>query len=208
MRPRRAARVASRRTARAAVRRRAARGRAASRPRRPRRPARLAISSYEYPWNSRSSSALALSRRNRAPSARVSSSSETPHHYAPAIAITSCSASRSCVASTRPRRRRRLVSVVADVLRDLEEPCQLVLGNDPATETALCVEECRLQRVLGFLTRAEPTQAETEDPRRVPLVELGGRVTGRRLGEAVLTPTHFGTVLWLLQEGVPWAPAA
>ena len=64
-----------------------------------------------------------------------------------------------------PAPARGLMAVVADVLRNLEKPGQLVFGNDPATETALRVEERRLDRVLCLLTRAEPGQAEAEDPR-------------------------------------------
>src|SRR6266487_2213872 len=75
------------------------------------------------------------------------------------------------------------MAVVTDVLRDLEEPRELVVGNDTAPETALRIEERRLHRVLRFLARAKPAQAEAEDPRRVPLIEQAGRVSGRDLGE-------------------------
>src|SRR6476660_1440333 len=75
------------------------------------------------------------------------------------------------------------MSVVTDVLCNLEEPRELVLGNDPAAETALRIEKRRLDRVLCLLTRAESAQAKAEDPRRVPLVELASRVSRRDLGE-------------------------
>src|SRR5213593_579858 len=100
------------------------------------------------------------------------------------------------------------MAVVTDVLRDLEEPGELVVGNDAAPEAALRVEERRLHRVLGFLARAEPAQAEAEDPRRVPLVEQAGRVSRRGVGEGSAQAHSLWNGKELLARGVPWAPAA
>src|SRR5213593_1004282 len=93
------------------------------------------------------------------------------------------------------------MAVVTDVLRDLEEPGELVVGNDPAPEAALRVEERRLHRVLGLLARAEPAQAEAEDPRRVPLVEQSRRINGRDLGEGGAQAHSLWNRIGLLARG-------
>jgi hypothetical protein len=63
------------------------------------------------------------------------------------------------------------MAVMAHVLRDLEQPRQLVLRDNAASEPALRIHEGRLHGILRVLSRAEPAQTEAEDPRRVPFVQ-------------------------------------
>ena len=88
----------------------------------------------------------------------------------------------------------------ADVVRDLEEPGGLELGNDPAREPAEGVHEGRLDGVLGLLSRAQLVHAVAEDLIRVALVEdtrglcargggpfdTGRSTDGRNCGQPVL----------------------
>ena len=68
----------------------------------------------------------------------------------------------------------------ADVLRDLEEPGRFELGANPAAETAVRVEERRLDGVLRLFAVAEQPEAVAEDPLRVPRVEIRGGVSLER----------------------------
>src|SRR5204863_2362219 len=69
-----------------------------------------------------------------------------------------------------------------NVVRNLEEPGRLELGDDAALQTAERVHERRLNRVLGLLARAELVQAVPVDLRRVALVEIPGRGSARSVG--------------------------
>ena len=66
----------------------------------------------------------------------------------------------------------------ADVVRDLQKPGDLDVGDDAAPESALRVEERRLERVLGFVRRAESAPAVRQDARTVPFVHRLDRGAG------------------------------
>jgi hypothetical protein len=78
--------------------------------------------------------------------------------------------------------RGRAPLVVADVLRDLEQPRRLVLQRDAAIEPAERVQERDLRRVLGRVPAAEPLRAEVEDPPAVAGVQLADRDGGVAAG--------------------------
>src|SRR5581483_1105013 len=66
----------------------------------------------------------------------------------------------------------------ADVLRDLEQPRRLLLGDDAPPDPAERVQEGALHRVLGLLARAELVQAIAKELGRVPLIEHTRHVAG------------------------------
>jgi len=75
---------------------------------------------------------------------------------------------------------RVLVPRAADVLRDLEQPRRLEFRTNAATQSAVRVEERRLDRVLRFLAVAKQPEAVAEDPIRVPCVQIRSGISLRR----------------------------
>jgi hypothetical protein len=72
----------------------------------------------------------------------------------------------------------------ANVGRNLKQPGSRVMRSSPGLQAAPCVQVRDLERVLGFLGRAEPADAEPVDPAGVLLEQSLGlarrRVRGRR----------------------------
>ena len=80
----------------------------------------------------------------------------------------------------------------AHVVRDLEEPGGLELGDDPALQTAEGVHERRLEGVLGLLARAQLVQAVAVDLGGVLLVEPARRIRAGRDRSLDASGTTYG----------------
>src|SRR5262249_24523087 len=104
--------------------------------------------------------------------------------------------------STPPR---RAPARQADVVRDLEQPRRLDLGDDAALQATERVHERRLDGVFGLLARAELVQAVAEDLRGVALVQIAGRV--RAGGGGVLHPSGSAVLRNCCQPGSSYEAA-
>jgi hypothetical protein len=74
---------------------------------------------------------------------------------------------------------RRIEAREAHISRDLEQPRRFRDRHDPAAESAECVQERRLSRVLGFVTLSELAEAKAENAWRVAFVQVPQRVALR-----------------------------